>query len=124
MGVFIGQGDHDCCGVPPSSSEQGSRFQSRTAKDSSQCKLKPQIFQSICQEWRKSNIDQYASRVSHQVATLMSWKLDPFSKSRDMFQISWTHLKGCAFTPFSLLGRVLSKVQSERACLILVTSAW
>ena len=44
MGVFIGQGDHDCCGVPPSSSEQGSRFESRAAKDSSQCKLKPQIY--------------------------------------------------------------------------------
>ena len=95
-------------------------FQSRTVKDSSEWKLKPQIFQSICQKWGKPDIDLLASRVSHQVAIYTSWKLDPFSKDRDAFQISWTPLKRCAFLPSSLIGRVLSEVQSEQAALILV----
>ena len=59
--------------------------------------------------------------MSHQIASYMSWILDTLSKDRDAFQISWAHLNGYAFPPFSLIGRVLSKVQLEQAILILVT---
>ena len=61
-------------------------FQSRTMKDSSEWKLKLQIFQSICQEWGNSDIDLFASLVPHEVTMYMSWKLDSFRKRGDAFQ--------------------------------------
>ena len=56
--------------------------------------------------------------IPHQVPTYISWRLDPFSKGRDAFQITWTNLKGYAFSPFSLIGRVLNKVQKKKSTLL------
>ena len=36
----------------------------------------------------------------------------------------WTHTKGYAFPPFSLIGRVLHKVLIDQATLILTTPVW
>ena len=108
----------------PGSLNKEADFQSRAVKDSSEWKLNPEIFQKICKEWETPDVDLFASRVSHQLPTYMSWKLDPFSKGKDAFQSSWTHMRGYAFPPFSLVGRVLSKVQRDQATLILITPAW
>jgi len=69
-------------------------------------------------------MDLFASRLSHQVPSYLSWKVDPFSRGRDAFQHCWTHLKGYAFPPFCLIGRVLQKVQLDQATLIMITPAW
>ena len=42
----------------------------------------------------------------------------------DAFSISWTDLKFYAFLPFSILGRVLAKVQQDGATGMLVTLLW
>ena len=99
-------------------------MQSRTVKDSSEWKLNPVVFQNLCKSWWTPDIDLFASRVSHQVPAYVSWKLDPYSKGRDAFQMRWTHTKGYAFPPFSLIGRVLHKVLFDQATLILITPAW
>ena len=68
-------------------------FKSRSVKDSSKWKLDYKIFQTICSSLEIPDIDLLASRSPHQVPAYMSWKLDPFSKGRDAFQITWIHLK-------------------------------
>jgi len=84
----------------------------------------PKIFQKICQARWTPSIDLFASRVSHQLPAYMSWKLDPFSKGRDAFQVQWTEMEGYAFPPFSLITRVLKKVQVEFATVLLITPVW
>jgi len=54
----------------------------------------------------------------------MSWKLDLYSQGRDAFQILWKQLEAYAFPPFSLIPRVLQKVQLEQASIMLITLAW
>ena len=98
--------------------------ESRSVKDSSEWKLKTAVFQKVCQARGTPSIDLFASRLSHQVPEYMSWKLDPYSKGRDAFQFSWSHLQAYAFPPFSLIGRVLKKVQADNANLIIITPAW
>ena len=98
--------------------------ESRNVRDSSEWKLKPQIFQKICSLRGTPDMDLFASRISHQVPAYRSWKLDPFSKGRDAFQTRWTHMKGYAFPPFSMIGRVLKKAQVDQANLMLITPAW
>ena len=92
---------------------QEADFQSRSMKDSNKWKLKPQIFQALCNLRGTPDIGLFASRVSHQLSCYISWKLDPFSKGRDAFQRSWKYQKGYDFAPFSLIGRVLRKVQTS-----------
>ena len=99
-------------------------MQSRTVKDSSKWKWKPVVFQKLCKSWWTPDIDIFASNVSHHVPSYVSWKLDPYSKGRDAFQMCWTHTKGYVFSPFSLIGRVLHKVLIDQTALILITLAW
>ena len=99
-------------------------MESQTVKDSSEWKLNPVVFQNVCESWWSPDIDLFTSRVSHQVPAYVSWKLDPFSKCRDAFQMCWAHTKGYAFPPFSLIGRVLHKVLIDQATLSLITPAW
>ena len=61
-------------------------FQSRVVRDSSEWKWDYKVFQTICWRCELSDIDLFASRISHQVPTYMSWKLDPFSKEWMLFK--------------------------------------
>ena len=53
----------------------------------------------------------------------MSWKIDPFSQGRGVFQISWAHKFVYAFLPFALIGTVLQKVNQHQCLIIIITSA-
>ena len=53
----------------------------------------------------------------------MSWKIDPFSQGRGIFQISWAHKFVYAFLPFALIGTVLQKVNQHQCLIIIITSA-
>ena len=63
-------------------------LQSRLKGDSSEWKLKPNVFQALCKREWTTDIDLFALRASNQVPCYYSWKLDPFSKGRDAFQMS------------------------------------
>ena len=74
--------------------------QSRTVRDANKWKLNTRIFQKICKHRGTPDIDLFASRISHQLPTYISWKLDPYSQGRDAFQISWTNKNGMPFPHF------------------------
>ena len=82
---------------------------SRNVKDSSEWKLNKQVFLDICRVRGTPCTDLFASRLSHQVPHYFSWKIDPYSISADAFQACWTHLKGYAFPPFSLISWITKR---------------
>ena len=104
----------------PGTLNEEADFESRNVKDSEN----REIFQKLCSNLGKHDIDLFASRVSKQFKKYISWKTDPFSIGRDAFQTSWSQGLDYAFAPFNLIGRVLAKDQRERTNLILVTPAW
>ena len=53
--------------------------QSRTVRDASEWKVNPRIFLKIYKYRGTPEIDLFASRISHQLLTYISWKLDPYS---------------------------------------------
>ena len=59
----------------PGALNQEIYMQSRTVKDSSKWKLNPVVFQNLCKFWWTPDTDLFASRVFHQVAAYVSWKL-------------------------------------------------
>ena len=53
--------------------------------------------------------------------TAGSWKPDPAAKVVDAFSVSWAQDKPYLFPPFNLIGRALTKIQTEAveyACII------
>ena len=104
--------------LPASMNGEADR-ESRQTRDSSQWKLNPTIFMTLCQIRGTPEVDLFASRVSHQLPHYISWKIDPFSQGRDAFQISWADKFVYAFPPFVLIGRILQKVNQDQ-CLMLI----
>ena len=65
-----------------------------------------------------------ASRVNAKVKKFVSWRPDPEACAVDAFSFDWGTQVNYAFPPISLIPRVLSKVQEDQACVLLVAPVW
>ena len=73
----------------------------------------------------KPDIDLFASRLNHQVQKYVAWRPDPYSWKTDAMQQSWDHQFLYAFPPFSLINKVLNKIQEDKVHLmLLITPTW
>ena len=70
------------------------------------------------------DLDQFASRLCHQIPRYINWQPDPHAWIVDGFQINWTHLRAYTFPPFALIGSVLAKVMRDKCTLIIITLLW
>ena len=66
--------------------------ESRTWSDRSEWKLCPQIFQRINTQLGPLLTDLFASRLSDQLPTFVSWKPDPLALATDAFSLVWLNL--------------------------------
>lgn len=82
------------------------------------------LFQALYELGVQPEIDLFASRVNHQFDRFMSYRPDPQAEVIDAFSVSWKNLSFYAFPPFSIIGRVLQKIQRERASGVLVVPDW
>ena len=87
---------------------------SRIFNDSSEWMLKPEIFTEICSHFFKPEIDLFSSRLNHQVEKYVSWFPDPEAFATDAFSFSWKNLKPYLFPPFSVIPRVLMKLEDDQ----------
>lgn len=69
-------------------------------------------------------IDLFASNQNTKCTRFFSWKPDPYSEAVDAFTVSWENLKLYAFPPFSLLPRVLQKLQVDNAEGLVIAPNW
>ena len=53
-----------------------------------------------------------------------SWRADSFCKAVDALQQKWTHKILYTFLPFCLIGKLLRKVEQDKAAIILITRTW
>lgn len=80
-------------------------------------------FSRICNTLGVPDIDLFASRVNAKCDKYISWKKDPGSIAVDAFTVKWTEFF-YAFPPFSLILKVLRKVEMEGCRGILVVPDW
>ena len=59
-------------------------------------------------------VDLFASHLNTKISKFCSRTTDPLSWHVDAFTISWTGLKIYCFAPFSLIGRILKKIESDQ----------
>jgi hypothetical protein len=82
---------------------------SRRFQDEHEWKLNKSVFQQILHNYPELNVDLFASRLNHQLATYASWEPDPLCTYIDAFTIDWGKLK---------------KIQMDQATGILVAPLW
>ena len=98
--------------------------QSRSEHDNMEWKLNTQLFQKISEKFGKPEVDLFASRLNYQVPRYFSWKPDPGAEQVDALAQDWSGLNFYAFPPFSLIGKVLNKINTEDAEGLLIVPYW
>ena len=95
--------------------------ESRLIRDRCDWMLNPQKIQ---ENMGPLEIDLFASRLTKQLPHFYSWRADPEAAATDAFMQDWSHLRGFANPPWSLISHCLSKVRAEEARIVLVTPLW
>ena len=98
---------------------------SRVFNDDTEWSLDEGEYSQLVALWGRPSIDLFASRLNHKVIPYVAWKPDPGASAIDAFTLNWSDysLSYC-FPPFSLIGKVLQKIQMEKATAILVVPDW
>lgn len=99
-------------------------YESRHFNDNIEWMLKPSLAGHIMNIWGKPNLDMFASRLNKQLDRFVSWKNDPDAEFIDAFSMIWTDIYFYAFPPFSLIPRLLAKLQEEESECILIAPIW
>ena len=67
----------------------------------------------------------FGSRIKKQFKPYVSWHADPEAFAVDAFSLNWNDFNFVyLFPPFSLLGKVVFKLQQDRARAILIAPKW
>ena len=107
--------------LPGSQNIQADRA-SRIFHDQTEWKLDEDNFHRITSQLIKPEVDLFASRLNFQLDRYVSWKPDP--GALDAFTLDWSSYVFYAFPPFSVLGRVVQKIQEDMAEGILLIPNW
>ena len=99
-------------------------FHSLNFQDNTEWMLNPVVFKQLTVISFVPEVDIFASKLNCQHTPFVSWKPEPGEWAVNTFSLCWTDLKLYAFLPFSILGRVLAKVQQDGATGMLVTPFW
>ena len=82
------------------------------------------VFKQILNTFRKLDIDLSTSRINHQLSNYISWRPDPGAKAVDAFTINWSPTYNYCFPPFSIILKVLHKIQQDKGQAIVVVPYW
>ena len=98
---------------------------SRIFNDSTEWSLSKTLFKQICQQFGQPTIDMFASRLNYQIEPYCAWQPDPFAQTIDSFTLHWGNYELIyVFPPFSIIGRVLQKITSDKATAVIIVPHW
>jgi Reverse transcriptase (RNA-dependent DNA polymerase)/DNA N-6-adenine-methyltransferase (Dam) len=83
--------------------------------DTTDWKLNGKYFEVACETYGKPELDAFASSLNSQLPNYWTIKDDAFTKAWGDYRLLWMN------PPFNVLGRVVAKVKSDQATVILVT---
>ena len=87
--------------------------------------LNKEFFKRLCNRLNVTpNIDLFASRINFQFTPYVAYQADPEAFPIKAFHMSWKPYLFYAFPPFSLITKVLQKIQEERASGLLLAPKW
>ena len=78
----------------------------------------------VWEMWHKPLIDLFSTRYNHRLPTYVSPVPDPQAWAVDALSMSWKGLSAYAFPPWTILGKVLRKIRSDRPSIILIAPKW
>ena len=99
-------------------------FLSRHRADSREWSLSSRVVTRLFALWGTPQVDLFATGTNHKLPLFFSRLPDPQAAGVDGLSLCWSGRLLYAFPPQQLLMKVVSKVMSDRASLILVAPQW
>ena len=94
-------------------------------KPNTEWALKQTCFEKLARKLGPVDVDLFASYLNHKLQKYVSWKRDPFACHIDAFTMSWAGINAYIFPPFSLISKVLAKVQIDQPRnVLLIVPQW
>ena len=109
--------------IPGKHNIEADKF-SRKANNNTEWQLNPKIFIEVTNKFGYPEIDLFATRINTQLQNYVSWSCEPEAKAVDSFLTDWGKQFSYIFPPFSLLGKVTSKVWRDKAHCIVIIPKW
>jgi len=78
------------------------------------------IFDKLMLEYGQCEVDMFASARNFRLTTYVSYLPDDKALAVNAFSLSWTNIFSYMFPPFSILGKVLQKLEQDEAEAVLV----
>ena len=94
--------------------------QSRILQDATEWKLHPELFHKIFDKFGKPDIDLFVLEPIWYV----SWHPEPEAMVINAFSLTWKNNYFYTLPPFRFVGRVLAKVNRDKADAIIVVPDW
>ena len=108
----------------PGKNNQVADEESRVVRDRCDWMIHLELFARIHQEMGPLDVDLFASRLTYQLPCFYSWRPDPLAEATDAFTQDWSQFHGYANPPWCLLLWTLSKIQREKAKVLLIAPVW
>ena len=87
--------------------------------------LLPEVFQQICNQWHRPQIDLFATRFNHKLPQFVSPVPDSQAVAVDALTLLWEDLDAYAFPPTAILGKVVEKLlDSPCKRIIMIAPGW
>lgn len=98
--------------------------ESRRLQPETEFQISDGAFRKIVRKFGYPQIDLFASRANAKCQRYVSWQRDPDSIGIDAFTLSWKRWFFYAFPPFSVILRMLRKIERQGSTGIVVVPYW
>ena len=97
---------------------------SRHSLDSREWSLHQSVVERLFSIWGTPQLDLFATSHNAKLPLFCSRIAEPGALTMDAFSLSWEQWETYAFPPIPLIPRVLTKLQTDKASMILVAPMW
>ena len=109
--------------IPGQEVQKDADFLSRMRQKQSEWSLPRKVFQYLDNLWGPFSLDCFATQFNNQIPEFLSWWKDPKAQAWDAMVQKWP-VNSYLFPPFSLLGRVLKRILTQKLEVVLITPLW
>ena len=93
-------------------------------QDDLEWSLAPHIFDRVISHFPDMSVDLFASRLNCKLATYVSRRAEPHVLAVDAFSIIWNDHLFYIFPPFSLMAKILQKMEQDSTEAVVIAPVW
>lgn len=109
--------------LPGDMNHEADKF-SRVFNDDLEWAVDSNIFDKLVSLYPELSVDLFALRLNHKLDIYVSLRPDPHAFAVDTFSLMWTEKLYYIFAPFSVMARVLQKMEQDTSEAVIIAPLW